>query len=283
MRRRRNFSLHPKYIFGILTAICVVIMVISFKYGDKIEPAKTVIGTVLTPMQKGINTVGRFISSKLENFQELKTTIAENKELKEEIESLKYQNKVLQQDQFELSELRKLFKLDSKYPDYPKVAARVIGKDTNNWYSRFTIDKGSEDGLAVDMNVLSGDGLVGIITEVGPNYAKVQSIIDDAREVSGMFPKTKDNCIVSGDLTLVDEGYIRVGYIQNKEVKIKDGYEVVTSNISTKFLQGITIGYVNDVKLDSNNLQQSGYLTPAVDFKHLDSVLVITELKEEIE
>jgi rod shape-determining protein MreC len=279
MRRRRNFSLHPKYIFGILTAICVVIMVISFKYGDKIEPAKTVIGTVLTPMQKGINTVGRFISSKLENFQELKTLIAENKELKEDVESLNYQNKVLQQDQYELSELRKLYKLDSKYPDYPKVAARVIGKDTNNWYNRFTIDKGSEDGLAVDMNVLSGDGLVGIITEVGPNYAKVKSIIDDASEVSGMFPKTKDNCIVSGDLTLVDDGYIRVGYIQNKEAKIKDGYEVVTSNISKKYLQGILIGYVNDVKLDSNNLQQAGYLTPAVDFKHLDSVLVITEIK----
>ncbi|BCN31210.1 rod shape-determining protein MreC [Anaeromicropila herbilytica] len=282
MRRRRNISLHPKYIFGILTAVCVAIMILSFLYGDKLSPVKTAFGSVLTPMQKGINTVGRTISDKMDNFQELKGLKSTNKKLENEVETLKFQNKALQQDKSELSELRKLFKLDSLYPDYPKVGARVIGKNTNNWYNTFTIDKGKDDGLKVDMNVIAGDGLVGIITEVGHNYSTVRSIIDDSSSVTGVFSKTKDDCMVDGDLTLVDDGYIRVGYIRNKQVQIKDGYEVVTSTKSTKFLPGLLIGYASNVKLDSNNLQQSGYLTPSVDFKHLDTVLVITKLKEKL-
>lgn len=279
MKRKSKYSLHPKYILGICTFLCIVLIIVSFKYSDEIQPVKTAVGTVLTPMQRGINTVGSFIAGKLDNFASLKELMSENEKLKDELASVSYENKILQQDKYELEDLRTLYELDSKYPSYPKVAARVIDKEPSNWYNKFKIDKGSNDGLAVDMNVLAGNGLVGIITEVGHNYSVVTSIIDDTSSVSGMFLKTSDTCIVSGDLTLMDDGRIRVEDI-SKTAKVKDGYEVVTSNLSTKFLQGILIGYVSDVTLNSNSLQKTGYLTPAVDFSRLSTVLVITELKE---
>lgn len=281
MRRRIKISIEPKFIFIILSLLCLVLVFISFKYNEEILPIKTAVGNVLTPMQKGINSVGGWISSKGEAFTSMATLLEENKSLKEELDIILNENKILQQDKYELESLRDLYELDQKYTSYPKVAARVISSDTNNWYSVFLIDKGSDDGLALNMNVLAGNGLVGIIVEVGHNYSKVRSIIDDSSNVSGIFLKTADSCIVRGNLELIDKGVIHVELI-DKNARIKDGYEVITSNIRNKYLPGILIGYISNLKMDSSSLTMSGYLTPAVDFKRLENVLVITELTKDL-
>ena len=129
------------------------------------------------------------------------------------------------------------------------------------------------------MNVMAGDGLVGIIIEVNKSYSRVRSIIDDSSNVAGTFLKTSDRCMVSGNLELINSGLIEITGI-NGSADIKDGYAVVTSQISNKFLPGILIGYAKDLKKDSSNITQTGYLTPAVDFSKLDMVLVITQLKD---
>lgn len=280
MKRKTKFSIEPKYILLALSIFCLLLMVLSFKFKDAFMPVRSVVVDTITPMQKGINQIGVFFSEKKNMFVSTQKLIEENKALQEELDSISYDNKILQQEKYELNSLRELYQLDQKYPGYPKVAARVISKDSNNWYNVFTIDKGSDDGLAVDMNVIAGNGLVGIITEVGHNYAKVRSIIDDNSNVSGMFLKTSDTCIVSGNLELIDKGLLEVSYIKNMEAEIKDGYEVVTSHVSDKYLQGILIGYVKDISDDASKTSKSGYLTPAVDFNKLETVLVITQLKE---
>ncbi|ROR29140.1 rod shape-determining protein MreC [Mobilisporobacter senegalensis] len=282
MKRRTRISIEPKYILASCTALCLVIILVSFKYSDGLGPIKTSVGTVLSPMQKGINSIGRYISDRVDDLKNIQSLQSENKKLKEELSTISYENKILQQDKYELENLRNLYQLDQKYASYPKVAARVISKETNNWYNTFLIDKGTEDGLAVDMNVLAGNGLVGIITEAGKNYSRVRSIIDDSSNVSGMFLKTSDTCIVTGSLKLIDSGLIQVSHI-SKDADVKDGYEIVTSNISDKYLQGILIGYISDITVDANNMTKSGYLTPAVNFNRLDTVLIITELKENTE
>lgn len=282
MRRRTKISIEPKYILAVCSALCLITILVSFKYSDGLGPIKTSVGTVLSPMQKGINSIGRNISNRIDDLRNIQSLQTENKNLKEELSTISYDNKILQQDKYELENLRNLYKLDQKYASYPKVAARVISKETNNWYNTFLIDKGTKDGLAVDMNVLAGNGLVGIITEAGKNYSRVRSIIDDSSNVSGMFLKTSDTCIVTGNLKLIDSGLIQVSHI-SKDADIKDGYEIVTSNISDKYLQGILIGYISDISVDSNNMTKSGYLTPAVNFDRLDTVLIITELKENTE
>lgn len=279
MRRRTRFSLEPKYILAICSVLCIILIFISFRYEDKVQPVKNVVTSVFTPMQKGINTVGKWITDKKELVTNIKDLQEENKQLKEQLAETTYENRILQQEGYELDTLRDLYKLDKRYPSYPKVAATIISKDTNNWYNRFIIDKGSDDGLEVGMNVLAGNGLVGIIVKVGHNNATVRSIIDDASNVSGMFLKTNDPCNVKGNLELIDKGLIEVQGI-DKDAKVKDGYEIVTSAVSSKYLEGILIGYISDITVDSNNMTKSGYLTPAVDFSNLTTVLVITELKE---
>lgn len=279
MRRRTKININPKHVLIALVVFCIGLILFSFRYGEKLSPVKEAVGTVITPMQVGINSVGTYISDKLENLRDINELLNENKQLKDQVAVLSYQNKLLLQDKYELDGLRELYALDKKYLDYPKVAARVISKDTNNWYNVYTIDKGSRDGLKKNMNVLAGNGLAGIITEVHYNYSVVRSIIDDNSSVSGMFLKTSDTCVVQGDLKLMDEGKIRVELI-NKDAQISDGDEVVTSHISPNYLQGILIGYVSDITLDASNMTKTAYLTPVVDFKRLEEVLIITELKE---
>lgn len=278
MKRKKEFEISPKYVLLTFTILCVVLFTASVKFKDAALPFRAVAGTVIVPMQKGINTVGSWLEDGLDKFQNIKDLQMANDELKTKVDNLQMANKALQQDKYELERLRKLYDLDQKYSEYDKVASRIISAGSSNWFNTFVIDKGYKDGLAVDMNVIADSGLVGIVTEVGPNYAKVRSIIDDSSNVSAMFTRTSDRCTLIGSQKQIENGYIDVINI-NKDAKVKNGDELVTSSISSKFLPGITIGTVSDIKMDSSNLVKTAKVTPVVDFKHLQEVLVIKQLK----
>ncbi len=199
---------------------------------------------------------------------------------KETVDELTIRINDLTTDKYELAELRQLMSLDERYSDYPTVGARVIGKDAGNWYSTFLIDKGSNDGIKVNMNVMAGAGLVGIVTSVGPNWATVRSIIDDESNISAMVLNTSDTMIVTGDLELYSNGTIKFTELRDEDNAVSAGDQIVTSQISSKYLPGISIGYIKEINNDSNNLTKSGYITPIVDFEHLDIVLVVTVMKQ---
>ena len=245
-------------------------------------PLRTVANYTIVPMQKGINNIGLWMSDLTQNFETLKEVKSKNEKLQKTVDELTIENNRLQQERYELERLQELYALDQSYADYKKVGAHVTANDSGNWFSSFTIDKGEKDGIKKDMNVMAGTGLVGIVTEVGPNWARVRSIIDDSSNVSALILSTSDKCIVKGDLTLMNDGKIRFEQLANNGSEIKEGEQVVTSHISSKYLQGILIGYVSEITTDANNLTRSGYITPAVDFQHLQEVLVITTTKEEM-
>ena len=132
--------------------------------------------------------------------------------------------------------------------------------------------------------MIADSGLVGIITYVGPNYSKVRSIIDDNCNVSGMVLSTSDNCIVSGNLEKMDSSQmILFSNLRDSKDAVAVGDQVVTSYISSQYVQGLLIGYISEINENSNNLTKSGTITPVVDFEHLKHVLIITDMKTEIE
>lgn len=279
MRKKTKITIDPKYILAVIVVFCLVVGVISYRFDEKMTPVRSAVGGVITPMQKGINVIGSKMAEKIDYITTMQKTVDENKKLQNQIDELSTENKLLQQDKYELEEFRKLYDLDEQYAGYSKVAARVISSDSDNWYNSFVIDKGSQDGIKVNMNVMAGDGLVGIVVKVNKSYSRVRSIIDDSSNVSGTILKNSENCIVSGNLNLMNEGLIEVSGIDGN-AKIEEGAEVVTSQISDKFLPGILIGYIRDLKKDSSNVTQTGYLSPVVDFTGLKMVLVITEVKD---
>jgi len=257
-------------------------MLLTFSTNIFSGPLNTVVGYVVVPFQKGISSVGGWLSTRSEELVQIRALLEENEELKRQISELTMENTQLQQNQYELNTLRDLYELDGQYAEYEKVGARIIARDAGNWYHSFTIDKGEEDGIMVDMNVIAGGesgGLVGRVVSVGPNWAKVVSVISDNSNVSGQMLATGDKLIVSGDLEMMQDGKIRFSQLLDSAGVVAVGDKIVTSDISDKYLPGILIGYIGEINLDSNKLTKSGTVIPAVDFEHLDEVLVILELK----
>ena len=278
-RRRKKINVQPKHFLLVGVIFCCILIFVSFRYEEQIKPVKIVFGNLISPMQRGINVIGSNISNYFKQLESIEQLQEENARLQQQVEQLTDTNKILTMDKYELDGLRRLYELDEKYTEYEKVAARIIAREPSSWYDIFWIDKGSDQGIAVDMNVMADGGLVGIVTEVGTNWAKVRAIIDDDSNVSGMSLKSQDTCIVSGDLRLMKEGVIRVEMI-SMDASLQEQDEIVTSHISDKYLQGILIGYVTDIVIDVNNMTKTAYLIPAVDFAHLEEVLIITELKQ---
>ena len=281
MKRKSRSSLPSKYILMLLTLICIMLLFAGYATGYSGEPIRTICNYVFVPMQKGLSYVGDAISINNNDTKTKEQLIAENEALQAQVDELSTQITNIRLQQSELVTLRELYELDQTYADYEKTGAHVIARGTSNWFDTFTIDKGSEDGIKVNMNVIAGSGLVGIVTDVGKNYAVVRAIIDDTSNVSGMIVSTTDTCIVSGSLsTMTDSNMILFSNLEDSENKVSVGDSVVMSNISDKYLPGILIGYVTEISDDSNQLTKSGKITPVVDFKHLQDVLVIMQLKE---
>ena len=283
MRRKSKFTIPAKYLFLIMSGVCIIVMLLSFTLNISGGPLNMAAGYVFIPMQEGINRVGSWVTEKADNLKNLSDVMDENEQLRAKVDELTTELNTVKLEQYELDNLRNLYELDQKYPSYKKVAANVIGKNSGNWFTSFTIDKGSKDGIEVDMNVIAGSGLVGIVTDVGPNYAKVTTIINDTSKVSGMVTTTSDNLIVSGSLQNMNENMvIDFSDLNDKNDKVSVNDPVVTSAVSSNYQQGILIGYISSIETDSNNLTKSGTITPAVDFEHIEEVLVILNKKQKI-
>ncbi len=278
-QKKEKFTLSGKYLLLIFTVISVALMIVTYGTTAFDGPFNAVVGYVVVPFENGIAKLGSWLGQRSDEFTDIKTLLEENNALKEEIAKLTEENTILAQDKYELNSLRELYELGNEYDSYNKVGARIIAKDSGNWFSSFIIDKGSADGLAVDMNVIAAGGLIGRISSIGPNWARVTAIISDGNHVSAQVLSTGETLVVSGDLELMGRGIISFSMLKDDENIVTEGDKVVTSKISDKYLPGIIVGYIQYIENDSNNLTKSGYITPAADFKYLSDVLVITDLK----
>lgn len=285
IRRREPFRPHipGRYLLLLVTALCVG-MILTTYYTDVLNgPLSGFANYIVIPFQDGVSKAGEWLIKREQLVSDIKELQKENESLRQENEELSVTNNALLQEKHELTELRNLYQLDQTYADFPKTGCRIIAKENGSWYHSFAIDKGSEDGLSVDMNVLADGGLVGRITYIGRHWSRVQAVIDDNSNVSATVLSSQKNLIVSGNLTLYEEGTISFSELADPDDLVKVGDSVVTSNISDKYLPGILIGYISEIQTDSNNLTKSGRITPAVDFSRLDTVLVIQKLKQTAE
>ena len=279
-KKKTSYKIPNTVVLFILIFACIGCLVLSAVKPNVFLPVKNMIGRIVIPLSEGIDDIGNNLTNRRKVFEKVKNLQKENKALKTQIDDLTEENSVLSQNKYELERLRELYDLDDTYSEYDKIAARIIGKDTGNWFNIFTINKGTKDGIKKGMNVISGGGLVGIVYDVYENHATVRAIIDDESAVSAKFAKSSDLSIVSGDLELYANGYLRITDIV-KEADVKEGDMVLTSHISSSFLPGILIGYISEINQDANDLTQSGYIIPVVDFEHLEEVLVIKETKDD--
>lgn len=278
------FTKKPQILLFLLTVCCVASMGYYYLKKENILSISRLAGIVTVPIQNGINKVG----SLLTGFEGERLTL---KEANAKIESLEAENEDLREQMVtydlkisEYQDMEELLDLKNTYADYETVGASVIFSSSGtSWFSTFTINKGSSDGLKEGMNVIAGGGLVGYLSEVAESHSTVTTIINDNSNVSGMQSTTQDSCVVMGDLLYMQQNGLLTLKYMDKDFDISRDTVIVTSKISDRYLPGIVIGYAQDVTVDANGLAASGYLKPAVDFQHISNVLVITTEKQQVD
>ena len=282
MNNKKINKIPTTYVLSFFVFVCIGLLLLSAIKPSVFNPLKNNVSKIVIPLQEGVNDIGKNLTHKRKVFAKVKKLEKQNKALQQQVDDLTQENALLSQNKYELERLQELYNLDNSYSEYEKIACRIIGKDTGNWFNLFTINKGKKDGIKNGMNVISGSGLVGIVCDAYDDHATVRAIIDDESAVSTKFASSSDLGIISGDLEQYNSGKLRITDV-DKDAEVKEGDMVLTSHISSSFLPGILIGYVSEITPDSNDLTQSGYVIPVVDFEHLEEVLVIKETKSDHE
>lgn len=268
-----NFSGKRKLIVTLLVITSIITSILSV---DRKAPTfvESSLGLLIAPIQTFNTGMFSWFSDKKKYFSSIKQISSENDKLKKELLETRAELNRLNLIEDENSQLKALLDIKNQYKNYSAVGARIIGKDPGNWFSTFTIDKGTDSGLDRNMVVMTQDGLVGKITESGYNYSKVKSIINDSDAVSSQTLRGDNIGYVTGDLN--EDGMCKMQYSEDVS-DILIGDTIVTSHLSNIFPEGITIGNVQKLTVDKKTGMHYAIIKPAVDFKHLDYVLVINK------
>ena len=247
----------------------------GWQSSDMAMPGKA-LREIAWPVQRVANAVDGGLRRFFGNLRSFNTLRQENEELKDSLAAAEYwiqQMKELSEENQRLGALLEFKTTHSRVFDL--VIARVIGKDTSNWNQMVILDKGSTSGLAVDMAVLAPAGMVGRIVAVTPNTAEVLLLIDRESAIGARISETRFSPgMVSG--TGQDDRLEMLRLDQDAE--ILPGQAVITSGYGSVFPQGLMIGTVEKVTPDSNGLTKRATITPAVDFRRLEEVMVIRGL-----
>jgi len=259
----------------VMTVVIFIVMGMSFAaLSQDASSSGGFLGSVLRPVQQALSYVGNGIGGFFGFVGDMKEMQEENIELKAEINELSARLRDVENYSQENERLRQLLDLKSNQPQHDMVGCEVIAKDPGNWFYSFTIDKGAEDGIKKDDAVVSGAGLVGRVTEVGANWARVLSIIDSSSSVGAMISRTQDFAIADGDLTLADSGKCKLSYV-TQDSSLVLGDAVVTSGLGGVFPEGLLIGTVSEIKSDSLGYSKYAVIDTAVDFERVREVMVI--------
>lgn len=282
VRFKKKKDISPKYLLIVLSAICIGLIVLTSVNPSVMHTFKGFFGFFIVPVQEGADGVGEWISSRAKLMNDIEELEDENAKLKEQINAYQSEIERNEAELSELYELRELSGLGDLYPEYDMTVARVFSSNSSQWFNEFYINKGLNDGIYEECNVISSSGLVGIVTESYGNYAKVRAIIDDSSVVIGEIGSNGTICTISGSLTTSEDGLLYATDI-DKNANIEIGDRVITSNVSDRFFYGLTIGYVKEITDDPNNITKSCAIVPAADFTDINDVEVILDRKQEVE
>lgn len=256
----------------LVAALLVGMMVYAASVGGVSTLPETVLGFIVTPLQ----SVASGISDGFQGFLSLfngGALGAENEALREELNAMREQ-------QVELDELRRQNELYRDYlelkeqnPDYCFADARVIAMDPADNYYNFTLNCGSLSGVAAGNPVITPDGMVGVVYEVGATYAKVRTLLDPQAPVSVYVSRTRDNGITGNTAALAFEGLLRLERL-DRTAGAAVGDFVVTYG-SGNYPAGLLVGELTAVYAESDGLSLSATVRPFADISRVSDVFVI--------
>ena len=230
---------------------------------------------VISSLQKGLTWIGGGFGNTWKGYINLVSVRHENERLKQDLARLQNETIRLQEAAQAHERLQELLDL-KKTAAYSLLAATVIGRDPSNWYRTLMINKGSRDGVAVDMGVMTPAGVVGRVIKAETAVSQVLLITDRNSSVAALIQRTRDEGLVEG----TENGLARIKYLSLR-ADAAEGDLALTSGLTGSFPKGIPIGTLGRVTKKGLDLFKQAELTPHVDFSKIEEVLVVTSLNEQ--
>lgn len=238
-------------------------------------PGQTVVQTLLSPLRSGFHSMTSLAERYYNYIFKYESLQAENAALTRKLNAMEEDVRSADALQRENERLRQLLELTQDREDYLREEAYIVSWDSSNYKSAFTINKGSSSGLEEGMVAITEFGqVVGLITDVGPNWATVTTVLDSSLQISGSVASSGYTGIVQGAFSTGQEGKMRMNYLPTVAV-IRNNDQVVTTG-STVYPKGLIIGYIEDADFDKTGVAKYAILTPAANFDNLSQVFIVT-------
>lgn len=273
---RRSASNKKTLIITALSAALLLALVILSAGAKRANFFENAAGAVLTPVQRVASSVSGAISGFFRNLFNTTDADIENARLRSEL-ALKDRS-LIEMDELrrENERLRELLGFAQSAGIEQGVTARVIGRSSEIHYRTFTLDAGSSSGIDLNMPVICAEGLVGIVSEVGSGWCKVTAVVDPTAVVPVMVERTRDTCMAHGVLNASgDKNRMELYYLPADRSDLVPGDVLITSGIGGTYPKGIRLGTVTEV-MTSEKSSINAYLSPFVDFAHLEELMVVT-------
>ncbi|SHJ58645.1 rod shape-determining protein MreC [Dethiosulfatibacter aminovorans DSM 17477] len=266
-----------RIIFVLIILFLIASIGLSSSQGNMSSPAG-IAGAVFSPVQKVFYSIGQTFSNSFESILNISKIREENLQLKEKMYSLQEENLELKYLVNNSAALTNAYEM-LRTVEYDFVRSQIISRDIVNWFGRFTLDKGSSDDINVDDIVIQAMktddgiirvGLIGKITDVGPNWSKVVAINDVNSSVSIKILRTNETGVISGTIEGETEGYM---FKQTEDLNIGD--QVMTSGLGEIYIPNLYIGEISKIEKTSDLLTEKITVDTSVDFEKLFEVYII--------
>lgn len=268
--------------FAIMVTAAVLALAFFLVMRDQgnISLSENAVGSVFAPIQNAVSSATRYVRDLIQGAKDYVKLTEDYQLAQHEITNLKVELQALEEEARENDRLKDLLEAQERYESMDPVFAYVIARDPGVWFDTFTINRGTQDGIAANMAVVTGDGLVGRVEEVGLNYAKVLSIIDTRSGVACLIERARQFGVMRGQVSAASDTQECYMYYIPAVNNIAPGDVVLTSGEDSVFPKGLKVGTVASVSRQAGSDQYIVVL-PSVDFQAIEEVLVLRTVVEQ--
>lgn len=266
------------FIVSLTVAVVLAALTSTFAAMGYNGLARNVIGVIATPFR----LLGTVFVDAGEGFSKYFTSIdrltEENRALAEENRELREQIERAARLEQENQRLRAYLAMKSSYPSLALEEGMVIGREASNYVTVFTLNRGTVHGIGMDMAVITAEGIVGSVSEVGLTWCKVSTVLETSRSVGVYLPRTNAAGILSGDFTLKEQGLCKLTFVDTdpKTADIQPGDRVLSSGLGSVYPPDLTVGEVVSVEIDPASRTLVATVRPLVDFAQPDYFMIVT-------
>lgn len=263
----------------LLGVILAILFAVSTAVFGTTWPEKAV-QSILTPIRGGVNAITKQVERYYNYVFEYESLKAENEYLKSRLAAMDEDVRNADALERENERLKEALNLAEEHIDYELCAAYIVSWESSNWTSSFTINKGTGAGLSEDMIAVTQFGqVVGIITDIGSNWARITTVLDSSMEISASISSSGYTGVVQGAYTTGASGKLRLSYLPSDAI-LRNNDQVVTTG-STVYPKDLILGYIEDAGFDETGVSKYATLTPAAEFDALEQIFIITKYNSE--